>query len=137
MSLRLLITRALYASSCYSSIFFCLFNLQKFQLVLSLPFYTLASAGGRGRTHLSFCGLDNTRGRGRLISSCTGCPHSRRDPLNARSYRPQRVRTLGTKSPFGAHVRGETYYNSVVSSTKCLNAKGNLTHYNCAFGAHV
>jgi len=42
-----------------------------------------------------------------------------------------------TKSPFGAHVRGEAYYNNAVSSTECLNAKGNLSHYNCALGAHA
>ena len=63
------------------------------------------------------------KGGGGYIFSYTGCPHSRRDPLNAESYRPQRVQTLGTKSRFGAHTRGETYYCSAVSSTGCLNTK--------------
>ena len=84
--------------------FLCLFNLQKFQLVLSLPFYTLTSALGRGRTYLFLYWVSTLEERlvEREVASSSTClntwdksralvPTPVERPITTAPYRPRGV----------------------------------------------
>ena len=79
------------------------------------------SPKGEGGLYLFLCGLDIARRRGGLILYVLSV-HARGETCWTRGHIVLSVsKHLGQSHAFGAHACWEVYYNSVVSSTGCLN----------------